>query len=44
MRETNEMVDDDEPMVGEKMYKLRMDSVPKEFGCKWNGRSSLRVL
>ena len=29
MRETDEMVDDDKPMEGEKMYKLRMDSVPK---------------
>ncbi|XP_004955104.1 plant UBX domain-containing protein 7 [Setaria italica] len=34
-----EMVDDDEPMEGEKMYKLRIrfpdgSMVPKEFGCR----------
>jgi hypothetical protein len=50
VRETDEMVDDDEPMEGEKMYKLRMDSVPngtmvaKEFSCKRNDRVCLRVL
>ena len=39
MRETDEMVDDDKPMEGEKMYKLRMDSVPK-----WHhGRQGVRL-